>query len=841
MNRFNLVVLSLLSVAMFVGCDKLEDVFGEKENNQLQQEFQVIKDGLNGYDELLINNSITICYKAQESGLPYSLMILIDNEEIRDCYNYIIFDEKGIPSYININNQSVYVENVRGNKYDLLIINSDKTFFQIKDAESEVDIENYWSNQSLTRSGYTQSNAQNAVCLLNHLIGGVTMIEGGAAMLVGCSMLVPGANIAVGATIAIAGAATFISGALLTARATDLLVSDGSHTDGFDAASGLLGAVGTAAGQGTVTQKVVDILLNTGYDGLQEVLDNSTNEEEIREKAKNIIEGRLSTGSVEELDYENRKVKLNGYISNKINSNDNVGIYISTDPSALYVDNCGYAESNNSGIFSVSFDYLDDKKVYYYRSYYYSTDFNEYYVSSVKSFVMPGVETGGYEALEKNDYKIYFTPFVDKVNQPLEAGICYSISEYEPTIEGSHSSIKISENIEYGVNIELTEPFYYYRAYLATDEKVFYGDTKELCADENELLVRFYNETVGDQWINNTNWCTNKPASEWFGVYGRHYYDEHFRVGAIRLPNNNLSGTPTVYGFSHLNILDIRENNFSELTISNCNNLDSLNIENCVNLTSFNVQNSKISTLITKGTQIKNVNIKNLAFQWNRTNSIDFEGLQSLEVFEVINTDILLKCINLKNNQNLKTVSFEKCNMGNVLFDGSTVKNVIIKDCNGFDPGYSFHGFNGGNFDHILIENSMEAQGQSFFSGYDQSPINVNKMEFKDIDNLGRIFFEKVIANEISFYDCHFNTQGISVEENSNVTNLVITSCTIPHGRIGGQGTTTYLTNSTIGDWWAARGFFVISNCTIEGIYISSFSGSAGAVSEYLRKIQEGR
>ena len=81
MRRFNLVVLFLMSVAMFVGCDKLEDVFGEKENNQLQQEFQVIKDGLNGYDELLINNSTTICYKAQENGLPSSLMILIDNED----------------------------------------------------------------------------------------------------------------------------------------------------------------------------------------------------------------------------------------------------------------------------------------------------------------------------------------------------------------------------------------------------------------------------------------------------------------------------------------------------------------------------------------------------------------------------------------------------------------------------------------------------------------------------------------------------------------------------------------------------------------------------------------
>ena len=32
MKRFNLIVLSLLSVAILIGCDKLEDIFGTEEN-----------------------------------------------------------------------------------------------------------------------------------------------------------------------------------------------------------------------------------------------------------------------------------------------------------------------------------------------------------------------------------------------------------------------------------------------------------------------------------------------------------------------------------------------------------------------------------------------------------------------------------------------------------------------------------------------------------------------------------------------------------------------------------------------------------------------------------------
>ena len=59
------------------------------------------------------NNSTTICYKEQNNGLPSSLPVLIDSEGI---YNSILFDDKGITCYMNINDQRTYLKNVRDNK-----------------------------------------------------------------------------------------------------------------------------------------------------------------------------------------------------------------------------------------------------------------------------------------------------------------------------------------------------------------------------------------------------------------------------------------------------------------------------------------------------------------------------------------------------------------------------------------------------------------------------------------------------------------------------------------------------------------------------------------------------
>lgn len=62
---------------------------------------------------------------------------------------------------------------------------------------------------------------------------------------------------------------------------------------------------------------------------------------------------------------------------------------------------------------------------------------------------------------------------------------------------------------------------------------------EQMEAEARKALIDFYNATDGDHWTNNTNWCSDKPLNEWFGINtnGRLYPRE------ISLESNNLKGT----------------------------------------------------------------------------------------------------------------------------------------------------------------------------------------------------------------------------------------------------------------------------------------------------------
>ncbi len=70
-------------------------------------------------------------------------------------------------------------------------------------------------------------------------------------------------------------------------------------------------------------------------------------------------------------------------------------------------------------------------------------------------------------------------------------------------------------------------------------------------SSDREALVLLYNATGGPNWRNNTNWLSDRPLSEWYGVSAtRNGY-----VFALRLVDNNLRGVlPAAIG--HLTVLD---------------------------------------------------------------------------------------------------------------------------------------------------------------------------------------------------------------------------------------------------------------------------------------------
>ncbi len=65
-----------------------------------------------------------------------------------------------------------------------------------------------------------------------------------------------------------------------------------------------------------------------------------------------------------------------------------------------------------------------------------------------------------------------------------------------------------------------------------------YGvDTGDLECQKN-ALIDLYQSTDGDNWIDNTNWCTDKPLSEWYGLQ----FDSDGELRSLTLPHNGLKG-----------------------------------------------------------------------------------------------------------------------------------------------------------------------------------------------------------------------------------------------------------------------------------------------------------
>jgi len=100
-------------------------------------------------------------------------------------------------------------------------------------------------------------------------------------------------------------------------------------------------------------------------------------------------------------------------------------------------------------------------------------------------------------------------------------------------------------------------------------------------AEQDSLaLVALYNSTDGPNWTNNTNWLTEAPVSEWYGVTA-----SGGRVTELDLPENNLSGMiPSELGnLTNLTWLYLNDNQLTgsiPYEIGNLTNLRYLSLRN---------------------------------------------------------------------------------------------------------------------------------------------------------------------------------------------------------------------------------------------------------------------
>ena len=147
-----------------------------------------------------------------------------------------------------------------------------------------------------------------------------------------------------------------------------------------------------------------------------------------------------------------------------------------------------------------------------------------------------------------------------------------------------------------------------------------YGETRTFITNEEEslrqMLIQFYKDTGGDNWINNENWCSDKPLNEWYGVA----YAELDGSGTIELSlflgGNNLVGSGNLSGCTALEDLDCAHSQLTTLDVSGCTALDRLRCDN-----------NQLTTLDVSGCTA----LEDLVCNDNQLTTLDVSGCTALD------------------------------------------------------------------------------------------------------------------------------------------------------------------------------------------------------------------
>lgn len=173
------------------------------------------------------------------------------------------------------------------------------------------------------------------------------------------------------------------------------------------------------------------------------------------------------------------------------------------------------------------------------------------------------------------------------IYQMYKGAILVARNEYQFGIDGGTLNLAVQTNLEFNVEISdswiqqvqptraLTEYNLSFAISKNTEQKDREGTitVKDKNSDkkqtitvkqsridlEREALIALYKATNGDNWTNNTNWCSDKPITEWYGI---HKVEDSLYIA---LGFNNLKGfIPKEIGkLTNLHTLDLQGNNLS--------------------------------------------------------------------------------------------------------------------------------------------------------------------------------------------------------------------------------------------------------------------------------------
>lgn len=173
--------------------------------------------------------------------------------------------------------------------------------------------------------------------------------------------------------------------------------------------------------------------------------------------------------------------------------------------------------------------------------------------------------------------------------------------------------------------------------------------------DIRKMLIKLYQDTDGDNWTNNENWCSDKPINEWYGIEVRD--DQKIN---INLDDNSLTGSINITNCASLYTLSCEYNSIKSIDVSGCKNLFELRCSDN-QLTELTVNDcSYLWTLGAGGNLISNITLTgltrlvNLSISGNQITNLDLSNCTSLVVLYCSNNQ--LAELDLSANKKLETI-----------------------------------------------------------------------------------------------------------------------------------------------------------------------------------------
>ena len=318
----------------------------------------------------------------------------------------------------------------------------------------------------------------------------------------------------------------------------------------------------------------------------------------------------------------------------------------------------------------------------------------------------------------------------------------------------------------------------------------FRHDSHEL----KQMLSKLYQETDGDNWYHNDNWCTDAPISDWYGITM-----DSDGTFVLDLYDNNLNGKIELLDCKLITSLNIIDNKIYSINLSGCTNLKSLllkdmwdtgtlskyieniTLTNCTSLEEFKFlgDNSEIWGGTPTPSCLHSIDIKGCSslksfscgYANNLTN-IDFDDCKEIDYISISNTG--LNSINLNNTENISQLDLsnnclkelELCNLNKLEFlciDGNPFNKVIIDNCNSL----SF-------FDHS--SECIESLSITNCSALTRLLVNESGLKTIHLDNLPMI--EEVDLHENELKSCTLN--NMPQIKTLNLDSNEFTSFTLP-------------------------------------------------------------